>query len=179
MPYSRIRRQTARLFARASCTYGLGVARTSPLRGSGPAHSEGEGAEREFHHMRFHKLLAAAALSALFVMPAHAQSIKKIGAEVHHDLKSAGNGIKQGAKDVGSATHHELKKAGNGTKKTLGNATGVHEVGGDVGKVAKKVSHGEKKIARGAKHSLKKNKAKAHADLTKSGKDAKATIKNP
>jgi len=129
--------------------------------------------------MRFHKLLAAAALSALFAMPAHAQSIKKVGAEIHHDLKSAGNGIKQGAKDVGSSAHHELKKAGNRTKTTLGNATGVHEVGGDVGKMAKKVSHGEKKVARSAKHSLKKHKAKAHADLTKSGKDAKATIKNP
>lgn len=129
--------------------------------------------------MRIHKLLAAAALSALFAIPAHAQSIKKVGSEIHHELKKAGNGIKQGAKDAGSATHHELTKAGNGTKKTLGNATGIHKVGGDVGKAAHKVSHGEKKVARQAKHSLKTNKAKAHGDLTKTGKDAKATVKNP
>lgn len=129
--------------------------------------------------MRIHKLLATVALGALFAVPAHAQTIKKIGAEVHHDLKTAGNDIKGAAKDAGSATHHTLKKAGNETKETLGNATGIHKVGGDVGKVARKVSHGEKKMARHAKHSLKRDKAEAHGDLTREGKDAKATIKNP
>jgi hypothetical protein len=143
------------------------------------ARRRGEGAEDGNQTMRIHKLLAAAALSALFAIPAHAQSIKKVGAEIHHELKKAGNGIKEGAKDAGSATHNALTKAGNGTKKTLGDATGVHTVGGDVGKIAHKVSHTGKKYGAKAKHGVKHTAAQAHDSLTKAGKDAKATVKNP
>ena len=127
--------------------------------------------------MRTQHLLIMAGLAAVLAAPAQAQSIKKIGDEAHHVLKKTGNGIKQGVKDAGSATHHVLKKAGNETKTAAGDVTGVHKVGGTVGDVAQGVSRTGKHIGRSAKHSLKKNKAKAHADLTKEGKETKATIK--
>jgi hypothetical protein len=123
--------------------------------------------------MRIQYLLTVAGLSALLAAPAMAQDpVKKTADETHHVLKKTGNA-------VGSATHHTLKKAGNATKSELGNATGIHTVGGEVGKAAQGVSHTGKHIARKAKHSLKKNKAEAHADLTKAGKDAKADVKKP
>jgi hypothetical protein len=130
--------------------------------------------------MRIQYLLTIAGLSALLATSAAAQDpIKKVGDETHHVLKKTGNTVKQGAKDAGSATHHTLKKAGNATKTELGNATGIHTVGGEVGKAAQSVSHTGKHLSRKAKHSLKKNKAEAHADLTKAGKDAKADVKKP
>jgi hypothetical protein len=128
--------------------------------------------------MRVQRFLITAAIGALLAAPAGAQSIKKIGDEAHHELKKAGNGIKQGAKDAGSVTHHTLKTAGNDTKTTLGNATGIHKVGGDVGKAAQSFSRHGKKLGRSAKHSLKSSKAAAHSELTKSGKDTKAAIKS-
>jgi hypothetical protein len=127
--------------------------------------------------MRVQQLLITAAIGALLAAPAGAQSIKKVTSEVHHDLQSAGKGIKKGAKQAGSATHQALRTAGNDTKTTLGNATGIHKVGGDVGKAAQSVSRGGKKVARSAKHGLKSSKAAVHADLTKTGKDTKAAIK--
>ena len=129
--------------------------------------------------MRIQNTLTIFALSALLAAPAGAQSIKKVGAETHHVLKKTGRAIKQGAKDAGSATHHTLKKAGNATKTTLGNATGIHKVGGDVGKAAQGVSHAGKKLSRNAKHTVKRKASKAHNALTKTGKDAKAAVKNP
>jgi gas vesicle protein len=128
--------------------------------------------------MRVQRFLITAAIGALLAAPVGAQSVKKVGDETHHELKKAGNEIKQGAKDVGSATHHTLKTAGNDTKTALGNATGVHKVGGDVGKAAQSFSRHGKKVARSAKHSLKKNKAEAHGELTRTGKDTKAAIKS-
>lgn len=127
--------------------------------------------------MRIQRYLIMAGLGAVLAAPAGAQSIKKVGAEVHHELKKAGNGIKAGAKDAGSETHQALTTAGNKTKTTLGDATGIHKVGGDVGKAARAVSRGGKKVARGAKHHLKTSKAAAHSDLTKAGRDTKAAIK--
>ena len=127
--------------------------------------------------MRIHQLALVGLLSAAFALPAAAQSIKSVGADVHHVLQTTGKDVKEGAKDAGGAAHHELKKAGNGTKTTLGNATGIHKVGGSVGKAARSVSRSGKHVARSAKHSLKSAKADAHADLTKDGKDTKAAIK--
>lgn len=127
--------------------------------------------------MRVQRFLITAAIGALLAAPAGAQSIKKITSETHHELQKAGNGIKAGAKEAGSATHHTLTKAGNATKTELGNATGIHKVGGDVGKMAQSVSRTGKKTARKAKHGLRKSKAAAHSDLTKAGKDAKGAIK--
>ena len=130
--------------------------------------------------MRVQRFLITAALGALLAAPAGAQSIKKISSETHHELQKAGKGIKQGAKEAGSATHEMLTDAGNGTKTALGNATGIHKVGGSVGKAARSFSSHGKKLARKAKHGLKHSKAVAHRDLTKAGKDAKGEIKpNP
>jgi gas vesicle protein len=130
--------------------------------------------------MRIQYLLVVASVSALLAAPAGAQStVKKVGDETHHVLKSTGRAVKEGAKDVGSATHHQLKKAGNGTKKVLGNATGIHKIGGDVGKAANAVSHTSKKIGRNAKAGVKDEKSEAHANLTRAGKDAKADAKKP
>ncbi|HEY5060542.1 MAG TPA: hypothetical protein VII52_03350, partial [Gemmatimonadaceae bacterium] len=83
--------------------------------------------------MRIHHLIAIAGLSAILAAPATAQTIKKVGDDIHNTLKKAGNETKAGAKEVGDATHNALKKAGNGTKTTLGKATGVHKIGGSVG----------------------------------------------
>jgi hypothetical protein len=130
--------------------------------------------------MRIQYFLTIAGLSALLAAPALAQGpVKKAADETHHVLKKTGNAVKQGAKDAGSATHHTLKKAGNKTKTELGNATGIHTVGGEVGKAAQGVSHTSKRLSRKAKHNLKTTKADAHADLTKAGKDAKADVKKP
>lgn len=129
--------------------------------------------------MRIHHLIAIAGMSAALAAPAAAQSIKSVGADIHHTLKTAGNDVKGGAKDVGGATHHVLQKAGNGTKTELGKATGIHKVGGTVGEAAQGVSHAGKKIGRRAKHTVKKSKAQAHAELTKDGKDTKSDLKKP
>lgn len=129
--------------------------------------------------MRIHHLLAVAGLSLALAVPVHAQSIKQVGANIHHTLKKAGNTIKQDAGEVGSAAHHTLQKAGNQTKTAAGNATGIHKVGGTVGKAAHQVSHASKTAGRHAKKSLKKNSAAAHDSLTKAGKQAKAAAKNP
>jgi gas vesicle protein len=130
--------------------------------------------------MRIQYLLAVAGLSVLLAAPAMAQDpIKKVGDQTHHVLKKTGNAVKQGAKDVGSATHHTLKKAGNATKAELGDATGIHTVGGEVGKAARSVSHTSKTVSAKAKHGVKKHASKAHNDLTAAGKDAKAEVKKP
>jgi hypothetical protein len=130
--------------------------------------------------MRIQYVLSIAGVSMLLAAPVMAQSpVKKAADETHHVLKKTGNTAKQGAKDAGSATHHTLKTAGNETKTKLGDATGIHTVGGEVGKAAQAVSHTSKRLSRKAKHSLKTHKADAHAELTKAGKDAKADVKKP
>ena len=155
------------------------MARIEPVRRGAPRAERRRGAEPRCVTMRIHNALTIAALSALLVAPASAQSIKKVGDTTHHVLKKSGRAIKQGAKDAGSATHHALTKAGNATKTTLGNATGIHKVGGDVGKAAKSVSHTSKRLGAKAKHGVKHKASVAHNALTKAGKDAKATVKNP
>lgn len=129
--------------------------------------------------MKLHHLLAAAALGAILAVPVHAQSVKKVAANVHHTLKKAGNDTKAAAKSAGAAVHHTLKKAGNDTKDEAGEVTGVHKVGGDVGKAAHAVSRTGKKTARHAKHALKRSTSAAHDSLTKAGKSAKASVKKP
>jgi gas vesicle protein len=129
--------------------------------------------------MRIHHALTIVGLSALLAAPASAQSIKKIGDETHHVLKKTGKAVKQTAKDAGSATHNALTKAGNKTKEVGGEVTGIHKVGGDVGKAARKVSHTGKKVGAKAKHTVQDAKSSAHSDLTKAGKDAKETVKKP
>ncbi len=122
-------------------------------------------------------LIIIAGLAAALAAPAHAQSIKKIGSDVHHTLQTAGKDTKEAAKEAGGATHHELQKAGNATKTGLGNATGIHKIGGSVGSAAQSVSRAGKHTARKAKHGVKRGSSKAHNGLTKAGKDAKASLK--
>lgn len=130
--------------------------------------------------MRFHQFAMIGLLSAALAVPAAsaaAQTIKKVGAEVHHALKTAGNDAKADAKAVGSATHHTLKTAGNDTKAELARTTGVHRVGGTVGETAEDVSRAGKHVGRSAKHSVKKSSSAAHHTLKHEGKEAKAQIK--
>jgi hypothetical protein len=130
--------------------------------------------------MKLQYAFAILGLSALLAAPAHAQSeVKKAADATHHVLKKTGKAIKQGAKDAGSATHQALTKAGNKTKEVGGEVTGIHKVGGDVGKAAKAVSHTGKKLGAKAKHTVQHAKSSAHSDLTKAGKDAKAAVKKP
>ena len=130
--------------------------------------------------MKIQFAFAVLGLSALLAAPAHGQSdVKKAADKTHHVLKKTGNAVKQGVKDAGSSAHHELTKAGNKTKAVSGEVTGIHKVGGDVGKAAKAVSHTSKKVGAKAKHTLKHAKSSAHSDLTKAGKDAKAAVKKP
>jgi len=131
--------------------------------------------------MRIRHFMAVAGLSvALAAVPshsAHAQTIKKVADKVHHGLKKTGKAVKESAGDVGDAAHNGLKKAGNATKTEAGKITGIHKVGGEVGKDARKISHAGKKVARGAKKDLHKSASAAHKDLTKAGKDTKAAVK--
>jgi ElaB/YqjD/DUF883 family membrane-anchored ribosome-binding protein len=130
--------------------------------------------------MKIQYALAVLGLSALLAAPAHAQSdVKKAADATHHVLKKTGNAVKQTAKDAGSATHHALKQAGNKTKEEAGEVTGIHKVGGDVGKAAKSVSGTSKKLGAKAKHGVKHVASDAHDSLTKAGKDAKAAVKKP
>jgi ElaB/YqjD/DUF883 family membrane-anchored ribosome-binding protein len=130
--------------------------------------------------MKIQYALAVLGLSALLAAPAHGQSdVKKAADATHHVLKKTGKAIKQTAKDAGSATHQALTKAGNKTKEVGGDVTGIHKVGGDVGKAAKSVSHAGKEVGAKAKHTVQHAKSDTHGKLTKAGKDAKETVKKP
>jgi len=126
------------------------------------------------------KMMWIAALSlGMFALPASAQSIKKVAHDVSSTVKKAGRDTKAEVHRDADKTHNALKDAGNDTKTAAGDVTGIHKVGGDVGKAAKKVSHASKKTGRSARKSMNNAKADAHADLTKSGKDAKKEVKTP
>ena len=94
--------------------------------------------------MRFYRLLITGAVfgMAIAAYPASARAqdstLHKAGAAVHHTLKKTGNAVKRDAKKVGSATHQTLRTAGNKTKTVAGNVTGVHKVGGSVGRPPRK-----------------------------------------
>lgn len=134
------------------------------------------------------KLMWMAALSlGAVVAPLHAQDttgkkpggLNKVAHNVSSTLKKAGRDTKAEVKRDASKTHGALTDAGNDTKTALGNATGIHKVGGDVGKAAKAVSGASKNVSAKAKHGVKHAKASAHKDLTKAGKDAKESTKTP
>ena len=129
--------------------------------------------------MKIQHAFAIVGLSALLAAPAGAQSIKKAGDEAHHVLKKTGKAVKETAKDAGSATHKTLTKAGNKTKEKLGDATGIHKVGGDVGKAAKSVSHTSKELGAKVKHGVNDKASATHKELSKTGKEAKAAVKHP
>ena len=117
--------------------------------------------------------------------PLHAQDtttkkpggLNKVAHDVSKTMKKAGRDTKAEVKRDASKAHEALTKAGNATKTEAGEVTGIHKVGGDVGKAAKKVSGASKRTGAKAKHTVKHAKAAAHADLTKTGKAIKDTIK--
>lgn len=137
--------------------------------------------------MKMRSMMVAALTLGALVAPLHGQEpeakkpggLNKIAHNVSKTVKKAGRDTKAEVKRDASKAHGALTDAGNKTKEVAGNATGIHKVGGDVGKAAKKVSHASKKHSAKAKHALKDAKADAHADLTKAGKDAKADVKKP
>jgi hypothetical protein len=120
--------------------------------------------------------------------PLHAQDtaqakkpggLNKVAHDVSKTMKKAGRDTKAEIKRDASKAHGALTDAGNDTKTAAGNATGIHKVGGDVGKAAKKVSHASKKTGAKVKHGVKNAAATAHDSLSKAGKDAKETVKKP
>jgi hypothetical protein len=116
----------------------------------------------------------------MFALPAHAQGgLKKVAHDVSSTVKKAGRDTKAEVHRDASKAHNALTDAGNHTKEAAGDVTGIHKVGGDVGKAARKVSHASKKTGRAARKGVNKAKSEAHSDLTKTGKDAKAEVKKP
>lgn len=127
------------------------------------------------------KMIWIAALSlGVFALPARAQSgLNKVAHDVSSTVKKAGRDTKAEVHRDADKTHNALTVAGNQTKTAAGNATGIHKVGGSVGKAARKVSHASKKTGRSARKSMNSAKSEAHSDLTKAGKDAKKDAKTP
>jgi hypothetical protein len=132
-------------------------------------------------------MFLAAIIAGALVAPLGAQDttakkpggVSKVAHDVSSTVKKAGRDTKAEVKRDASKSHDELTKAGNGTKTTLGDATGIHKVGGDVGKAADAVSSESKKAGRSAKGELKKGTSEAHDQLTKAGKAVKDTTKKP
>src|SRR3954471_24118305 len=104
--------------------------------------------------MRVKMMWIAAFSLGMFALPARAQGLKKVAHDVSSTVKKAGRDTKAEVHRDASKTHDALTDAGNGTKKAAGDATGIHKVGGDVGKAARKVSHASKKTGRSARKSM-------------------------
>jgi hypothetical protein len=137
--------------------------------------------------MKIRTMMVAALSLGVFVAPLHAQEpeakkpggLNKVAHNVSKTLKKAGRDTKAEVRRDAAKAHNGLTDAGNKTKEVAGEVTGIHKVGGDVGKAAKAVSHESKKAGAKAKHGVKHAKADAHKSLTKSGKDAKEEVKKP
>ncbi|MDB4877787.1 MAG: hypothetical protein JWM41_4233 [Gemmatimonadetes bacterium] len=137
--------------------------------------------------MKIRYMLAGMLVAGAFVAPLRAQDtaakkpggLNKIARDVSKTAKKAGQDTKAEVHRDASKTHQVLQKAGNDTKTATGNATGIHKVGGDVGKAAQAVSTTSKTTGRKAKKAVKKTSSAAHNDLTKMGKAAKDSVKKP
>jgi hypothetical protein len=134
--------------------------------------------------MRIRTMLIAVLVAGGLAAPLHAQDtthkpggLNKVAHDVSKAAKKAGRDTKAEVKRDASKAHATLTKAGNDTKEAAGEVTGVHKVGGDVGKAAKAVSHTSKKAGAQAKHAVKKSASKTHHELTKAGKAAKDSLK--
>src|SRR6201986_2065623 len=105
--------------------------------------------------MRKRMIWVAAFSLGMFALPAHAQGgLKKVAKDVSATVKKAGRDTKAEVHRDADKTHNALTDAGNATKTAAGKATGIHKVGGDVGKAARKVSHASKKTGRSARKSM-------------------------
>lgn len=123
-----------------------------------------------------------ALMAGAFTAPLHAQKpggLNKAAHDVSKTLKKAGRDTKAEVKRDAGKAHGALTKAGNKTKTAAGDVTGIHKVGGDVGKAAKAVSGASKRTGAKAKHTVKHAKASAHKKLTKAGKKTKEAVKQP
>ena len=131
--------------------------------------------------MRAKVILMAAFSLGVFALPARAQGgLNKVAHDVSSTVKKAGRDTKAEVhRDARQDAQRVDEVAGNDTKTATGNATGIHKVGGSVGKAARKVSHASKKTGRSARKSMNSAKSEAHNDLTKAGKDAKKDAKTP
>jgi hypothetical protein len=105
--------------------------------------------------------------------------LNKVAHDVSSTMKKAGRDTKAEVHRDASKTHSALTDAGNKTKTEAGDVTGIHTVGGDVGKAAKSVSSTSKKAGAEAKHSVKQAASATHDSLTKAGKSAKDDAKKP
>jgi hypothetical protein len=142
-------------------------------------------ADLGIREMKIRYALTGMLFAGALVAPLRAQDtttkkpggLNKIAHDVSKTAKKAGQDTKAEVHRDASKTHETLQKAGNDTKTATGNATGIHKVGGDVGKAAKAVSTTSKNTGRKAKSAVKKTSSAAHQDLTKAGKAAKDTLK--
>ena len=129
--------------------------------------------------------LLASAFTLLAAGSARAQDDNKPGGlnKVAHDvsktMKKAGRDTKAEVKRDASKTHHALQDAGNDTKSALKKTTGIKgsqaDHPGGLNKVARKISHGSKKLGRSARAEKDKAKSEVHGDLTETGKSIKDT----
>jgi len=137
--------------------------------------------------MRVRSIWMAAILFGASALPVHAQDttakkpggLNKVAHDVSATVKKAGRDTKAEVHRDASKAHETLKTNGNEAKEEAGNATGIHKVGGDVGKAAKAVSSTSKKTGARAKHSVKRAASQAHDSLSKAGKSAKDEVKKP
>lgn len=137
------------------------------------------------------RLAAVGALAGALAAPlaAGAQEkepggLNKVARDVSSTVKKAGRDTKAETKRVAGRTHRTLQKAGNDTKAEAKRVTGVSggEVApsrnpGGLNKLARDVSKESKRVGRRAKRAVKRNKAEAHADLTRTGNEVKASVK--
>jgi hypothetical protein len=141
----------------------------------------------KMRQMRVRSIFVTAFVLGAFAAPLRAQDttgkkpggLNKVARNVSSTVKKAGRDTKAEVHRDASKTHEALKDAGNDTKTATGNATGVHKVGGDVGKAAKAVSRTSKKTGARAKHGVKRVASAAHDSLSKAGKSAKEQVKKP
>ena len=112
--------------------------------------------------------------------------LNKIAHDVSKTAKKAGRDTKAEVKRESSGAHRALTANGNALKAKSKSATGItsktpdatHKPGG-LNKIARDISHASKESSADVKHTVKKTKAEAHGELTKSGKDAKEVVKKP
>jgi len=131
--------------------------------------------------MRARLITIAAVVLGAFALPLRAQdtTVKKVAHDVSSTVKKAGRDVKAEVHRDASKAHDALKTTGNEAKTEAGDATGIHKVGGDVGKAAKAVSSASKKTGATVKHDVKKAASAAHDSLSKAGDTAKAKVKKP
>lgn len=132
--------------------------------------------------------LLASAVTLIAAGPARAQDsdnkpggLNKVAQDVSKTLKKAGRDTKAEVHRDASKTHHALQDAGNDTKSELKKTTGIKgsqaDHPGGLNKVARKISHGTKKLGRKARAEKDEAKSEVHGELTETGKEVKEKAK--